>query len=65
VFLVFVVKVKLKGGKFLRVICPRCKTRGIIFGKSSSLIKCIKCSKLLVKNTGGKNKVKAFVEEVL
>jgi len=51
--------------KFLKVVCPRCKKIQIIFGKSSTRIKCEKCNKLLVKNTGGKVKVKAMVKEVL
>ena len=52
-------------GKFLKIICPRCRKLQIVFGKSATRIKCVKCNKLLVKNTGGKTKVKAMVTEIL
>jgi len=47
--------------KFLKIACPRCKNKQIIFGKSSLKIKCNKCNKLLVKTTGGKTKIRAKV----
>jgi ribosomal protein S27E len=37
----------------------------IVFGKSSTRIKCERCNKLLVRNTGGKTKIRAEVGEVL
>lgn len=52
-------------GKFLKIICPRCKTHQLIFGKSSLRVKCSKCGWLLIKTGGGKVKVRALVKEVL
>ncbi len=52
-------------GKFLKVVCGRCGNKQIIYGKSSSNVKCLKCNKLLVEPRGGKTKIKTFIEEVL
>lgn len=54
-----------KKGKFLKIICARCGNKQVIYGKSSTSVKCLKCNKLLVKPKGGKTKVKTMVEEVL
>jgi small subunit ribosomal protein S27e len=54
-----------KNTRFLRIVCPRCKNKQVIFGKSCLKVKCSKCNKLLVKTTGGKTKIKAKVEKVL
>ena len=54
---------KLKS-KFLKISCPRCNLQQIIFGKSSSSIKCSKCNRLLLETTGGKAKIKAPVRQV-
>ena len=51
--------------KFLKISCPRCKTRHILFGKSSIKVKCKKCNYLLLKTQGGKAKLRALVKEVL
>jgi small subunit ribosomal protein S27e len=51
--------------KFLKVICPRCKTQQILFGKSSLKIKCNTCNLLLTKPTGGKTKIKAQIKTVI
>ncbi|MEK6855318.1 MAG: 30S ribosomal protein S27e [Nanoarchaeota archaeon] len=52
------------GGKFLEVVCSRCKNTQTIYGKCSSRVKCDKCNKLLVDNTGGRARIRAFVKEV-
>jgi len=52
-------------GRFVKVICGRCGNRQILFGKSSTKVKCLKCNKLLVKTTGGKIRVKTQIREVL
>jgi len=51
--------------KFVRVVCARCGNKQILFGKSSTRVKCGKCNKLLVKTKGGKTKIKTLVKEVL
>lgn len=55
----------MEKAKFLKVMCPRCKSGKIIFGKSSIEVKCSECNYLLVKSSGGKAKVRAKVKEVL
>jgi ribosomal protein S27E len=52
-------------GKFVRVICHRCGTKHVVFGKSSTKVKCVKCNKLLVRTAGGKVKIRTIIEEVL
>ncbi len=52
-------------GKFVRIICTRCGNKQIIFGKSTTRIKCENCNRLLVKPKGGKVKIKTLVKEVL
>lgn len=51
--------------KFVRVVCIRCGNRQIIFGKSATRVKCLKCNKLLVQINGGKTRFRTFVKEVL
>ena len=51
--------------KFIKVRCPKCKNEQIIFGKVSSEVKCLVCSKKIADATGGKTKVKARILEVL
>lgn len=52
-------------GKFLRVVCVRCGNSQIVFGKSSTRVKCGKCNKLLVKVSGGKVRIRTMVRRVL
>lgn len=51
--------------KFIKVICPKCNNEQIIFGKSSTEVKCLSCGKTLVELTGGKAKIKAKILEIL
>ena len=51
--------------KFIKIRCPKCKNEQIMFGKASTIITCLVCSKVLAEPTGGKAKVKARVLEVL
>ncbi|MDP3881465.1 MAG: 30S ribosomal protein S27e [Nanoarchaeota archaeon] len=51
--------------KFLKIVCPRCRQRHIVFGKSSLSIKCRKCNYLLTKPAGGKTKIRAMIEAIL
>jgi len=51
--------------KFIKVRCPKCKNEQIIFGKTSTSIKCLVCGKVLAEPTGGKSKIKARILEVL
>ena len=51
--------------KFIKIRCPKCKNEQIIFGKTSSEVKCLVCEKMLAMPTGGKSKIKARILEVL
>ena len=51
--------------KFIKIRCPECKNEQIMFGKASTIVNCLVCSKVLAEPTGGKSKVKARVLEVL
>ena len=58
-------KIKESNSKFIKIRCPKCKNEQIMFGKASSIIQCLVCSKVLAEPSGGKSKVKARVLEVL
>ena len=51
--------------RFIKIRCPKCKNEQIMFGRASTAINCLVCSKSLAEPTGGKSKVKARVLEVL
>ena len=56
---------KSVSSRFLKISCPRCKTKRILFGKATLRVKCEKCNLLLTKNKGGKVKVKARIKKIL
>lgn len=51
--------------RFVKVRCPKCENEQIIFGKASTVIKCLKCEKVLSEPSGGKAKIRAKILEVL
>ena len=51
--------------KFVKIECPRCNNKQIIFGKAALEVKCSNCNYLLNKTSGGKAKMRARVKEVL
>ena len=58
-------QIKETNAKFIKLRCPKCKNEQIMFGKASTKVNCLVCSKVLAEPTGGKSKVKARVLEVL
>jgi len=58
-------KIQEPTSKFIKIRCPKCKNEQIIFGKASSEITCLICSKELATPSGGKSKIKARILEVL
>lgn len=56
---------KESDSKFIKVRCPKCKNEQILFGKASTQVQCLICSKIIADPTGGKAKIKARVLEVL
>lgn len=58
-------EIKESSAKFIKIRCPKCKNEQILFGKASTKVNCLVCSKTLAEPTGGKTRVKARVLEVL
>ncbi len=52
-------------GRFIKVRCSKCQNEQIVFGKASSIVKCLICDNVLVETSGGKAKIRAKVIEVL
>ncbi len=57
--------IKEPTSKFIKVRCPKCKNEQIIFGKTSTKIKCLVCDKVIAEPSGGKSRVRARILEVL
>lgn len=57
--------IKESTSKFVKIRCPKCKNEQIMFGKSSTTVSCLVCSKVLSDPTGGKARIKARILEVL
>lgn len=51
--------------KFIKVKCPKCKNEQIVFGKASTIVKCVICEKIIAEPTGGKTNIKARMLEIL
>lgn len=51
-------------GRLIKVKCPRCMNYQTTYGKATTLVKCIRCNKLLLKPQGGKAKIKALIKYV-
>lgn len=53
--------------KFVKVRCPNanCKNEQVVFGKATTIVKCVKCQTELTAPAGGKARIKAKVLEIL
>ncbi len=51
--------------RFVKVRCPKCKNEQNIFGKASTIVKCLSCNRILSSPAGGKSKIRAPVLEIL
>jgi small subunit ribosomal protein S27e len=51
-------------GKLIKVKCPRCSNYQTTYGKATTMVKCKRCNKLLLKPQGGKAKIKALIKYV-
>ncbi len=51
--------------RFIKIRCSKCKNEQVVFGKTSTVVKCLVCGKLLLEPTGGKAHVKSRILEVL
>lgn len=59
------VEIKEPTSKFIKIRCSKCKNEQIVFGKSTSVVKCLVCGRILTEPTGGKSRVKSRILEVL
>ncbi len=50
--------------KFVKVKCQKCKNEQTVFGKISTVVKCLVCGQVLAEPAGGKSRIKARVLEV-
>ena len=60
-----IMRLKEPTSKFIQVRCPKCKNEQTIFGKASTKITCLVCSKVIAEPRGGKARIKARILEVL
>jgi len=53
-------------GRFIRVLCLKCRNEQIIFDKASTIVKCLNCGQIIARPTGGKAKLEKveIIEEV-
>ena len=51
--------------RFLRIKCLNCGAEQIVFGCSTTEVKCVVCEKQLVQSTGGKARILTKITEVL
>jgi len=58
-------KLKEPNSKYIKLRCNKCKNEQIVFGKPSSIIKCLVCGVSMAEPSGGKGKIKARILEVL
>ncbi len=59
------VEIREPTSKFIKIRCSKCKNEQIVFGKSTSVVKCLVCGRILTEPTGGKSRVKSRILEVL
>lgn len=57
--------IKEPTSRFIKLRCSKCKNVQVIFGKTSTKVKCLVCNKTLAEPTGGKSKIKSQILEVL
>jgi len=57
--------IQLPKSNFVRIVCRKCKNEQIIFTKSATKIRCLKCSEILVEPTGGEAIIKGKILNVL
>ncbi|MAG52984.1 MAG: 30S ribosomal protein S27e [Nanoarchaeota archaeon] len=51
--------------KYIKLRCNKCKNEQVVFGKPSSIVKCLVCDVPIAEPTGGKGRIKARILEVL
>ncbi|MBW2987912.1 30S ribosomal protein S27e [Candidatus Woesearchaeota archaeon] len=56
---------KKRDSRFIKVRCNKCKNEQVIFGKCSTIVRCLVCGNELAYPTGGKSDVRSSILEVL
>ena len=51
--------------KFIKVKCNDCENVQIIFGKASTVVKCLVCGRTLAEPRGGRAEIKTTIIEAL
>lgn len=51
--------------RFLLVKCPDCENEQIIFNRTSTVVRCIMCGRVLARPTGGKAVIEAKILKAL
>ncbi|MHA1728850.1 MAG: 30S ribosomal protein S27e [Promethearchaeota archaeon] len=51
--------------RFLKVVCLNCGSQQIVFGCSTTEVKCHTCEKQLIQTTGGKCRLLTKISSVL
>ncbi len=51
--------------RFVKVKCNDCSKEQIVFGKASTIVKCLNCGSVLVEPRGSKAKINAKIVKVL
>jgi small subunit ribosomal protein S27e len=49
--------------RFVKVKCPDCENEQVVFEKSSTVVSCVVCSKVLATPSGGKAALQAEIVE--
>lgn len=57
--------VTMPKSRFLRVLCKKCKNDQVVYNKTATVVKCMKCGEELALPTGGEALIKGKVLEVL
>ncbi len=50
---------------FVKVRCHKCSEEQVIFGRTSTEVKCKKCHEVIAEPTGGKSAIKAEILELI
>jgi len=59
------VRVPKPRSRFLKVKCEDCGSEQVVFGSTSSKVKCLVCGKVLAEPRGGRAKIRSKVVRVL
>ena len=51
--------------RFVKVKCHKCENKQTIFGRSTTIVKCIKCGETLCFPKGGKASIQAEIIEMV